>query len=221
MRPADAPRRRDFPDPMDPEAKKCRFVLASASPRRRQLLSEAGYDFRVVEPSLPEPHASVSTLAPTSQAEALAYFKARSVHELHDGCPVLGADTIVALGRRVIGKPRDSADARRILESLSGTSHAVITGVALLAGRRRRIASETTHVRMRPMSDAEIGEYIASGEWVDKAGAYAIQETGDRFVARLEGSFSNVVGLPMDLVTKMLAEMEADTPAEPPGKSAG
>jgi septum formation protein len=183
------------------------LILASASPRRRALLGEAGIAFEVVEPPLAEPHDGIDRLPPAQQAEALAYYKARSVACLWPACRVLGADTVVALAGEVLHKPADADDARRMLRTLSRSRHAVITGVALLGpGPRRRIASERTWVRMRPMSEAEIDAYVDSGEWQGKAGAYAIQETADRFVTEVDGSFTNVVGLPMELVCRLLAE---------------
>jgi septum formation protein len=182
------------------------LVLASSSPRRRQLLAEAGYDFTAVDPSIKEPTRVSARLSPAEQAEALAYFKARSVADAHREAWVLGADTVVAVGGRILGKPAGRADAERMLRGLSGSRHAVITGVALLGpGGERRIASESTFVTMRRMADDEIAGYLASGEWAGKAGAYAIQETADRFVDGIEGSFSNVVGLPMELVARMIS----------------
>jgi len=173
------------------------------------LLAEAGYDFDVVDPPIEEPTDLGAELSPAERAEALAYFKARTVADGLDGGYVIGADTIVALpgeSAEVIGKPADRIEAERMLRSLSGTRHQVITGVALLGpGGHRQIASAVTHVTMRPMTDAEISAYIESGEWIGKAGAYAIQETADRFVDKVEGSFSNVVGLPIEMVTGMLA----------------
>ncbi len=159
----------------------------------------------VVAPTIAEPDEAFSGLSPAQQAESLAYFKARAVADLHPGRYVLGADTIVALGSRILGKPADADDARTMLQNLSGTRHRVITGVALLAPEGRRlIASDVTYITMRPMTPEEIEQYVASGEWIGKAGAYAIQETADRFVQNVEGSFSNVVGLPMELVARML-----------------
>ena len=181
------------------------LVLASSSPRRRQLLAEAGVDFTIDPPRLDEPSDRMKHLRPRQMAEALAYFKARDVADRHDGRLVLGADTVVAGPEGIVGKPADADDARRMLSRLSGSRHAVITGVALVGpAARRLIASDVTWVTMRPMSDQELDDYIASGEWEGKAGAYAIQETADRFVTALEGSFSNVVGLPIELVTRML-----------------
>jgi len=186
------------------------LILASASPRRRTLLSEAGIRFEVVQPPLAEPHDGLDRLLPAQQAEALAYYKARSVARVRPNRRVLGADTVVALGGQVLHKPADAADARRMLGALSRARHAVITGVALLGpGPRRRIASERTWVRMRPMSEAEIAAYVDCGEWEGKAGAYAIQETADRFVTEVDGSFTNVVGLPMELVCRLLAETDS------------
>ena len=187
------------------------LVLASSSPRRRELLRQAGIPFRVVSPMVAEPQTTAGSISPRRQAEALAYFKASDVWRRVGEVYVLGADTLVAVGPSVLGKPSGEADARRMLQSLSRTRHEVITGVALLGpGGRRWVQSEVTHVTMRPMSGEEIDAYIASGEWIGKAGAYAIQETADRFVARVEGSFSNVVGLPIELVERMIRRAEDD-----------
>lgn len=196
---------KDFPE----------FILASRSPRRRQLLEEAGYCFRAVPARLEEPHAIPPDASPTQFAEALAYFKARAVQELCPDKPILAADTIVACQGTIYGKPGDAFDARRILSILSGTTHQIITGVALLLPHLelgqdpcslRLIASDTTSVTMRVLTLQELDGYIASGEWQDKAGAYAIQETADAFVERIDGSFSNIVGLPMELVDRLTAK---------------
>lgn len=185
-----------------------RLVLASSSPRRRTLMTQAGYEFDVVEPPIDEPVQSVRQLTPVQQAEALAYFKARAVSEVCPSRLVLGADTVVATGAGVLGKPEDADEAREMLQGVSGTRHAVITGVALLASDAQRlIASDVTYVTMRKMTDREIGDYIASGEWIGKAGAYAIQETAERFVDSIEGSFTNIVGLPMELVGRMISQL--------------
>jgi septum formation protein len=165
-------------------------------------------------------------LHPAQQAEALSYFKAREISDKHPDDFVLAADTIVAAAGQILGKPCDEADARRILCALSGTRHAVITGVTLIAptGRTsagasettsagpvpsRMIASETTWVTMRKLSAGDIDSYIASNEWQGKAGAYAIQETGDQYIEMVQGSFSNVMGLPIELVRRMLDAMKA------------
>lgn len=184
------------------------LILASSSPRRRELLHQAGYRFKVRPPG-PIEDASIRG-APSAAAyvESLAYLKAMSAIETHGirkGL-VLGADTAVELEGRIIGKPRDEDEARQILSALASSVHRVLTGLALVdAGANRRLlAHDATAVRMGPMSDADIRAYVASGEAMGKAGAYALQETGDRFVERIEGSFTNVVGLPMELLERML-----------------
>jgi septum formation protein len=182
-------------------------ILASASPRRRDLLAGAGVRFEVITPELPEPTRRTGT--PIQWAQSLAYFKARSIADMHPGRLVIGADTVCVLDDEVLGKASDTNHARDILTKLSGTRHAVITGVALVGpGGKRLLAAETTGVQMTPMSDADISAYIDSGEWIGKAGAYAIQETADRYVEHLDGNFDNVVGLPIGLVQRMLARME-------------
>jgi septum formation protein len=148
-------------------------------------------------------------VSPGAYAESLAYVKATAAiaaHGLKSGL-VLGADTVVVLGGRIIGKPADEADARRILLALSGSEHQVLTGVALVdaASGRRWTAHEVTRVNMRVMRPAEIDAYVASGEAMGKAGAYAIQETGDRYIEQLQGSITNVVGLPMELLERMIS----------------
>jgi septum formation protein len=184
------------------------IILASSSPRRRKLLEEAGYDFEVIVPTLGED--GLHTQDPKLLAESLAYAKARQVADRIEQDVVLGADTIVASGGEVIGKPADAADARAILRRLMGTTHQVITGICLINVRRgeRLMTADVTHVTMRRMTDGELEAYIASGEGMGKAGAYAIQETGDRFVEKIDGSFTNVVGLPMEMLAELLGVME-------------
>lgn len=187
------------------------IVLASSSPRRQTLLQEAGVDLRVVPPPIAEPCVRPTGMSPRQWAEALSHFKARAVAGMGyaNEC-ILAADTIVALGDRILGKADNAEQAKRMLWELSRQPHEVITGVALLWPGRRLIASESTTVHMRPMTNEEIDAYVDSGEWIDKAGAYAIQETADRYVVRIEGSFTNVVGLPMELVGQMLDRMRQD-----------
>jgi septum formation protein len=182
-----------------------KLILASSSPRRKQLLAEAGVDAEVIVPPIAEPTGLMS-MAPRQQAEALAYFKAKAVAQTHPDEVVLGADTIVACSNAVIGKPTDEDDARRMLQMLSGTRHMVITGVALLGPGYRKIYSDLTWLKMRKITSDEVEGYIRSGEWIGKAGAYAIQETADRFVESIDGSFSNVVGLPMELVGRLIED---------------
>ena len=185
------------------------LILASSSPRRKMLMRQAGLTCRVVHPPVPEPDDIDEKLTPAGQAEALAYFKASAVRRLHAEGLVLGADTVVAIGREILGKADGPEQAAAMLARLSGTRHEVITAVALLGPEHwRMIASETTGVTMRTITPAELDRYVESGEWRGKAGAYAIQETGDRFVVKVDGSFSNVVGLPMELVARMLAAFD-------------
>ncbi len=187
-----------------------KLILASASPRRRELMTAAGYRFEVrpadVAEELPE-----ECDEPERETERLAEAKALAVAEKtkEAGRWVLGADTIVVLGRRLIGKPRDDEDAAAILRSLSGSNHAVITGVALIesGSLRRLVRSAVTRIKMRVIPEEEIRRYIAAGGSRGKAGAYGLQEGGDRYVERLGGSASNVVGLPMELVSEMLEEV--------------
>jgi septum formation protein len=198
------------------------LVLASASPRRQELLRNAGIAFVVQPADIDEtPREGES---PRDCAERLARGKALAVFQTRPADCILGADTIVAVGGRILGKPRDAADAARMLRVLSGRVHEVITGVCLVeaVGRgqgsgastdagsvhqepsRLSTASETTLVTMSELSDADIREYIATGEPMDKAGAYAIQGGAARWIPRIEGDYSNVVGLPMALVGRML-----------------
>lgn len=195
-----------------------RLILASASPRRRQILSEMGFAFDVEPCDLPEPAAKPAALAPAAWAEALAFFKARAVAETHSDCAVLGADTIVVCSEHLLGKPRDLEDARRMLEMQAGRETDVITGVALIFPgslapasdgplfRHRILGHATTRVWMR--DDQEEREaYLRSGDWQGKAGAYGIQDVGDRLIERIAGGFANVVGLPDALVRRMLAAL--------------
>jgi len=186
------------------------LVLASASPRRRALLDEAGLAFEVrpadVDESIPAGE------DPVDAARRLARDKARAVARAADGGVrwVLGADTVVALGGRLLGKPEDEREARGMLELLSGTRHRVITGVCVVRvpDAAELVDAETTWVRMRAIAPDEVRRYVASGEWRDKAGGYAIQETADRFVTELTGGgFDNVVGLPVGLALGLLVRL--------------
>ncbi len=196
------------------------LVLASGSPRRRALLREAGFRFRVAVPGVDETvpagwGASRAALeVARRKARAVARRMPPRAHVL-----VLAADTVVALGRRLLGKAADADEARAILAALSGTSHRVVTGVCAIALPERRATAfaVTTRVAMRRWTRAEREAYVRSGEWKGKAGAYAIQETADRFVTRIDGSLTNVVGLPMERVARLLAE--GGTPARPPART--
>jgi septum formation protein len=180
------------------------LVLASASPRRRELLSLAGIDFTVEPSSIPEELKTGES--PIAYVVRLAREKAQAVLARHtDPVLVLGADTtVVAPNGEILGKPEDTADAARMLRLLSGATHQVITGVALVSHSGIETAAEVTHVTMLTLSDEEIASYIASGESFDKAGAYAIQGRAARWIPRIHGCYFNVVGLPLALVSSML-----------------
>ena len=184
------------------------LVLASTSGRRRALMAEAGYDFEAVAPGIAED--DLRPADPRTLAESLAYAKARAVADRLERGLVIGADTIVALDGGVLGKPADEADARRILGRLSGSTHEVITGLCVLNARRgeRLIGADVTRITMKRLTGRELDDYVRSGEGLGKAGAYAIQETGDRFITRMDGSFTNVVGLPMPLLADFLDVMK-------------
>jgi len=184
------------------------LVLASASPRRQELLRNAGIPFVVQATDIPE--VPEEGEAPRAFAERMAREKALAVFRQRPDDFVLGADTIVVVGAEILGKPRDSADAARMLRLLSGRRHQVTTAVCLV-GRRvesgfEDVRSETTVVTMDALSDNDIQSYISSGEPTDKAGAYAIQGGASRWISRIEGDYFNVVGLPVSLVYKMLRE---------------
>jgi septum formation protein len=190
------------------------LVLASASPRRQELLRNAGISFTVQPANIDEtPFAGER---PQEHAERLAREKALVVWRTRPQDVVLGADTIVVVDEAILGKPVDAEDAVRMLRLLSGRVHRVITGVGLVRagdsrdlinpGERLRSASETTLVTMNEVADDEIRDYVATGEPMDKAGAYAIQGGASRWIPRIEGDYSNVVGLPVALVYRMLRE---------------
>ena len=193
------------------------LVLASNSPRRRQLLALADWMFSVVVADVDE-----STRANESPADyvlRLAEKKARAIPASADQI-ILASDTTVVDGSDILGKPKDNADAVRMLTQLRGRTHQVYTGIAMLRMSDSILLTDlcVTDVPMRDYSDEEIRSYIATGDPLDKAGAYAIQETADRFVTRVEGSFSNVVGLPIELLQRLLVHCH-DDPRGPKWKS--
>lgn len=197
-------------------------ILASASPRRRALLEEAGLTFEVRPAGVDESiHGEV---APEVAARTLALRKAQAVYDGLDGAShlVLGSDTIVAIGEgpgaRQLGKPADAHEAREMLTALAGTRHQVVTGVAVLRSPdgAEALGHERTWVTMRSLTESEIQAYVDTGEWQDKAGGYAIQETADRFVTRLEGGgWDTVVGLPLGLVSELFTSLGGPRLADP------
>jgi septum formation protein len=180
------------------------LVLASQSPRRADILLQAGIPF-VVRTALVD-ESPLDGETPQDYVRRLAEWKARAVPAA-PGEIILGADTTVVIDGQMLGKPADAADARRMLELLSGRRHEVMTGICLKRGARMVRDWATTAVWFGPMSAREIDAYVASGEPLDKAGAYAIQGLASKFIERLEGCYFNVVGLPVALVHKHLGEM--------------
>jgi septum formation protein len=199
-----------------------KLVLASSSPRRRTLLRRLGVRFRVVEPHVDE--SALPGETPAAHVRRLALRKARAVARgLREGL-VVGSDTVVAVDGAILGKPRSAAEARRMLARLSGRTHEVLTGVALVpaATGRTRTAVVRSRVTMKPLDAATIRAYVAGGEPMDKAGAYAVQGRGGRLVAAVSGSFTNVVGLPLEKLAELLEAGGVPVPSPgPSGTGAG
>lgn len=183
-----------------------RLILASASPRRQQLLREAGYAF-IVHPSTIDESNVPRSLEPGEVAENLARAKAEDVARAYPEDVVLGADTVVEFAGQMLNKPVDAADAERILRLLSGTIHSVITAVAVVHASRNLFLHDRviSTVQMRELSDRELADYIASRQWEGKAGAYGIQDP-DPFVTRTSGCQTNIVGLPMHTTAELLEQ---------------
>ena len=177
------------------------LVLASQSPRRREILRQAGMEFTVRVADVDE--SALPGESPAGYVQRLAAAKAFAI-EVAEGETVLGADTTVVIDGEILGKPADAADARRMLARLSGRRHEVLTGVCLRRGKDATCDYVTTGVVFAALSGAEIDAYVASGEPMDKAGAYAIQGLASKFVERIEGDYFNVMGLPVALVYRRL-----------------
>ena len=191
------------------------IVLASASPRRQELLRNAGIDFVLRPADIPE--VPLRGESPRDFGERMAREKARAARlsildsaddrrPTTDDFVILAADTVVAVETEILGKPENPDDAKRMLRLLSDKTHEVITAVCLLGEGFEDLRSETTAVHFNAMSEDDIADYVASGEPMDKAGAYAIQGQASRWISRIEGDYYNVVGLPVDLVWRMLRE---------------
>jgi septum formation protein len=178
------------------------LILASSSPRRRELLAAAGIPFEVVAVDVDE--STLKLEPPGDHVRRLAQEKARAALVQRPDAVVLGADTIVLVGGEMIGKPKDDTDATRMLRLLSGREHEVLTGLAIVSPRRTVVEVARTRVWFNPLSEGEIASYVASGEPRDKAGGYAIQGMASRFIDRIQGNYSNVVGLPVALVYRLL-----------------
>ena len=180
------------------------LILASGSPRRRELLALAGYSFTVEPADIDETRNPGE--APREYVQRLAMEKARTVHVRRPEATVLGADTTVVLDGEVLNKPRDVNDARRMLLALSDNVHEVHTGLAVFAGSHLRLRVETTRVYFAPIQPEELEVYLASGDPLDKAGAYGIQGYASRWMPRTEGDYFNVVGLPVAATVRLLRD---------------
>lgn len=179
------------------------IVLASASPRRQELLRQVGVSFRVIPSQVDEQ--VDEPMQPGALVEHLALAKARDVAAREAGALVLGSDTIVVVDEQVLGKPKDRADAIAMLKQLSGRSHQVMTGVALVTAERELVGHEVTTVRFRTLEPGEIERYVDSGEPMDKAGAYGIQGRAAAMISAIEGDYFTVVGLPLCRTVSMLS----------------
>jgi septum formation protein len=178
------------------------LILASSSPRRAELLAAAGIDVEVVPVNVDE---SLQRLEPPGDhVRRLAREKADAVFGQNPDRVVIASDTKRLVGGEMMGKPRDEADAVRMLRLLSGREHEVLTGIAIVSKRGTLVEVARTRVWVNPLSDVEIRQYVATGEPLDKAGAYGIQGLGSKFIDRIQGSYSNVVGLPVALVYRLL-----------------
>jgi septum formation protein len=182
------------------------LILASTSPRRAELLRQLNLDFQVI----PSDAAEIfdEQLSPWELCQLNAHHKARVVAKKHPDTLVLGADTLVFLGEEIMGKPANIADARRMLTRLQGRTHQVVTGISLIHLRafRERILAVSTDVTFRPLTSGQINDYLSKMNPLDKAGAYAIQEHGELIVSEISGSYSNVMGLPVE---QLLTELSA------------
>ena len=193
------------------------IILASASPRRKQLLAEAGYKFTVVRPEIDESAFPVEGIEACEYAERLALAKAKNVAEKYPDSLVIGADTVVDFQDQIIGKPADAKEAEQITKKLFSRPHKVITGIAIvrLSNGIELSESDTTTIYPKRLTSEQIDEHIKSETWRDKAGAYAIKENGDEFIERIQGSLTNVMGLPMELLERLLKRfIKKETPPQ-------
>jgi septum formation protein len=183
------------------------LILASASPRRRELLTQAGIAFLVVPADIDETRREGE--APAAYVQRLALEKARAIHALHPEAFVLGADTTVVCEGEVLNKPADIGEAERMLRSLAGRGHEVHTGVAVVSSAGERGHVETTRVFFGAIAEADLAQYLSTGDSLDKAGAYGIQGYAARWIPGIEGDFFNVMGLPISAVVRLLGEAAA------------
>ena len=180
------------------------LILASASPRRRDLLTQAGLRFDVHPAHIDETLHPNET--PTAYVQRLALEKAQAIHTLHPKATVLGADTTVVCEQQILNKPTDLSDAERMLRQLSNRAHQVHTGIAVVTPTTQHSHVETTSVFFSPIPDADLAHYLTTGDSLDKAGAYGIQGYAARWIPRIEGDFFNVMGLPLAATIRLLRE---------------
>ena len=182
-----------------------RLILASQSPRRRELLTQAGFTFDILPADIDETRLPGED--PATYVQRLALEKARALHTKHPQATVIGADTTVVLHGNVLNKPTDITDAERMLRALSGQTHQVHTGVAVVSAGRQLHHLETTSVFLTPIPEADLAHYLATGDSLDKAGAYGIQGYASRWVHRIEGDYFNVMGLPISATIALLSQL--------------
>jgi septum formation protein len=185
-----------------------RIILASASPRRKELLKKIVKNFRISPSRIKE--SSLSAKTPEAFAVKAAIAKAKDIALKHCNAVVIGADTIVVLGKKILGKPRTKREAIAMLKSLAGRTHRVITGIAVVDSETFKTYAdyEVTKVKMRKVSEKEIVDYVKSGKPMDKAGSYGIQEIEEIFIDKIDGDYDNVVGLPVRKLKKLLCEIK-------------
>ncbi|MDH4203058.1 MAG: Maf family protein [Phycisphaerae bacterium] len=198
------------------EIRKSQFILASASPRRRDLLQKAGYCFEIVPSNVDEAAFDTNRIGSEEHTRILALAKAKDVAAKFPNALVIGSDTVVDLDGEIIGKPDDADHAEAITRKLFSQPHKAITGLALVCIEKNIeiVEADTTVVYPRQLTEAQITDHITNGQWQGKAGAYGIQETRDAFVDRIDGSFTNVMGLPMERTQRLLGELDIH-PTEP------
>lgn len=183
-----------------------KLVLASGSPRRAEILNSVGWDFEKAIPDVDE--SVVAGESPEGYVQRLAAEKARAVGDSFPDRLILAADTTVVIGGKIIGKPEDIADARRMISMLAGNWHEVLTGVAVSQNGSEEVGIQSTRVKFAPMTNAEIDFLVDTGEPLDKAGAYAVQAQAALFIEGIEGDYWNVVGLPISLVYRLVSAIK-------------
>lgn len=188
-----------------------RFILASNSPRRIALLGSLGYHFDIIPHNIQEECVQNDTL-PIELVQDLAYQKANDVARRVNDAIIISADTVVFHKKSILGKPKNTSDAKRILLMLSNSEHNIISGVCVMdmPSKKKLLRTDQTYIKMRHIAEEEIEMYIESGEPMDKAGAYAVQGQGRKFIEKMEGSYTNAIGLPLELVKEMINDLVKD-----------